>query len=125
MDFSRALSVSISAEILVITHLLKGRFACPERDALRAIFESVRGIGHTFVEILVSVDDLYFFEPGVAHRADKLCIQQSTGNSTRPQGNVVQRVGGYLPLDQNVSHLQPPARLENAEPFTQRLGLVE
>jgi len=109
----------------MLWHRWLQRLTCPERDALRAIFESVGRIGHTFVEILVSVDDLYFFEPGVAHRADQLCIQQSTGNSTRPQGNVAQRVGGYLPLDQNVSHLQPPARLENAEPLAQCLGFIE
>lgn len=101
------------------------RLAAIEADPLCAEFHRVGWIGYVMIQMLVLVDDLRVFKTGGAHGADKLCVQQSAGNSTRPQGDVVERVGGHLPFHQNIAGLQAPARLEDAEPLAQSLGLVE
>ena len=95
-----------------------------ETDALGAELQRVGWVGHILV-VIIFMDNLYFFKASGAHGADQLCIQQSPGNSTRPQRYIFHRVGGYRALDQYIPDLQSPARLEDAEPLAQRLGFVQ
>lgn len=81
-----------------------------------AKLQRIGGIRHIHV-VVVLVNDPAVFEAGVANGAKQLCIQQSAGNSTRPERDIVERVRGEGALDQDVSYLQAPARLEDAPPL--------
>ena len=100
------------------------RLAGAECDTLRAEVQGVRGVGRVHVTVVL-VDDLPVLKTSRAHGAEQLCIQQSAGNSARPERDVVQCAVGYLPFHKDVAHLQASARLEDAEPLAQGLGLVE
>lgn len=100
------------------------RLAGAECDTLRAEVQRVRGIGRVHITVVL-VDDIAFFKTSRAHGAEQLCIQQSAGNSARPEGNIIQCAIGYLPFNENIADLQSSARLEDAEPLAQGLGFVE
>ncbi len=100
------------------------RLAGAEADALCAELHCVRWVGYVFV-VVVFMDNLLIFKACGPHGANELCIQQSAGNSTRPERDVFERILRHRVLHQNVAHLQPPAGLEHTEPLAQSLGFVE
>lgn len=89
----------------------------PERNALCAKLQCAGGVGHIHKEIQVFVDNLDIFKTSRSHGADQVCIQQTAGNSTRPQGDVLQCVLWNRARDHNVANLQASAGFENAKPL--------
>ena len=54
----------------------------------------------------------------------ELCIQQSAGNSALPEIDVLLSLVGHCLLNEDVSDLEPPARLENTRNFLESGKLV-
>jgi hypothetical protein len=84
-------------------HVLAG-LASAEAHALRAEVQGVGRVRHVHVVVVLG-HDLDRLETGILRCTNQFCIQQSAGNSTRPQGDVIERIGWHLSLDQDVAHL--------------------
>lgn len=63
----------------------------PQADTLCAGIQDA-GWVRQLRENIMALDNLHFAESGRAERVAKVCLQQTAGNSTGPQGNVVQGI---------------------------------
>ena len=63
-------------------------------------------------------------EAQVSEQRDKLCLRQSTGDSTSPQVDIAANRFRQLVRDDDVAVQELSARLEHAEDFTEGLFLV-
>ena len=66
-----------------IQSILLARLSRAQADPLCAVFQSARWIRYTLKNI-VPLDYLGVFKSCIAHCAEKVCIQQTAGNSTGP-----------------------------------------
>src|SRR5216683_6904909 len=92
---------------------------CSERDAQRAELGGTAGLRRAAEDVAAPAD----CEFDEARRDDgqfNLSFQESTGNSTSPERDVLLGVLRNRLLDQNVADLQAAARLEHPRHLTQR-----
>ena len=62
----------------------------------------------------------HVLKAGGLKRRQKLCSLQSTGDSTGPQVDVAERTVGQLFTDDDIGHLQMPARFQDARHLCDR-----
>ena len=74
-------------------------------------------LGRTFFcrsgEAIESAENAYACETGRREDANELCFQQSTGNSTRPEVDVSERVVGQDFANHDVRHLYAPVTFKH------------
>jgi hypothetical protein len=70
-----------------------------------------------------SLDDADIVEPRRLERRDKLCFQQSTGDSTCPQVDIAPLSVRQFLADDDVGDLHAPPRLQNAGDLPNRAVL--
>ncbi len=99
------------------------RFSCAEIDAERAKLRGTRGLRGSRVN-LGAPRDLEIHEPRRNDRCFKLCVQQSAGDSTLPEIDVLLALFRHCFLNENVPDLQATARLKNARHFLESCQLV-
>ena len=92
-------------------------------DAHHAVFPRgpfLRGA----LKTVESLHDADAGESDAAQHVDKLCLRQSTGDSTRPEIDIVPDRLGEFVRDDDVSVQELATGLENAPDFSERLLLV-
>ena len=99
------------------------RFSCAEVDSERAELRGARGLGRASVN-LGAPRDLEIHEARRYHRCFKLCVQQSAGDSTLPEIDVLLALFRHCFLNQDVADLKTAARLENTRHFLESGELI-
>ncbi len=102
---------------------LVARFSRAEVDSEGAELRRARRLGRARIDVAAPGD----LEIDEARRDDgclELCIQQSAGDSTLPEVDVLLALLRYCFLDQDVADLETTFRLESARHFLQSGKLV-
>ncbi len=98
--------------------LLIGRLACAEVDAYRPEFCGATSL-RSATEDVHSLRDLDVNETGGHDRGLQFCFQQSTGNSARPQIDLLFRVLWHRLLHQDIPDLEATGGFEYASHLLQ------
>lgn len=88
-------------------------FACTDGNSQRAKLRRAARL-RSARENVPAPGDGEVNESGIHHGALELCFQQSAGNSTSPEGDILLVLIGDRGLDENVAELEPPAWHEHA-----------
>lgn len=102
---------------------LVARLPCAEVDPQRAELRGARGLWCASINI-AAPGDLEIHEPGCNDGRLELCIQQSAGDSTLPQVDVLLALLRYCFLHDDVADLKAATRLEHPRHFAQSGKLV-
>ncbi len=99
------------------------RFSCAEVDSQSTELRGARGLRRASVNF-GAPRDLEIHDPRRYHRCFKLCIQQSAGDSTLPEIDVLLALFRHCFLNHDVADLKTAARLENTRHFLESGELV-
>ncbi len=102
---------------------LGGSFPRPEGDAYRAEVGGATRLWRTTEDVRAPTDR-EAHEPCRHDRGRQLCLQQSAGNSTSPEVNVLFCLLGHRLLHQDIADLEAATRLEHASHLAQGGRLV-
>ena len=99
------------------------RLPCAEVDSHGAELRGARRLWRASVDV-AAPGDLEIDEPGSDDRCVKLCLQQSAGDSTLPEIDVLFAFVRDCFLHEDVADLKATARLEHARHFLQSGKLI-
>ena len=102
---------------------LVARLSRAEVDSQRAELRGARGLRCASIDV-AAPGDLEIHEPRRDDGCLQLCIQQSAGDSTLPEIDVLLALFRYCLLHHNVADLKATARLENTRHFLESGKLV-
>lgn len=99
------------------------RLSCSEVDSQGAELRGARRLWRAGINVSTP-GDLEIDEPGRGDRRQKLCVQQSTGDSGLPEIDVSFAIVRNCFLHEDVADLKATGRLEHARHFLQSGKLV-
>jgi hypothetical protein len=92
--------------------ILVTRFSCAEVDSQSTELRGARGLGRASINF-GAPRDLKIHEARRYHRCLKLCVQQSTRDSTFPEIDILLAFLRHCFLYEDIADLKTAARLEN------------